>query len=59
MQSKIINTDNLIKNFRKFFEKPYVNHLRKSYKLSTYKNEKKRKTKQEKKLHSEYLLRKS
>lgn len=59
MQSKIINTDNLVKNFRKFFEKPYVNHLRKSYKLSTYKNEKKRKTKQEKKLHSEYLLRKS
>ena len=59
MQSKIINTDNLIKNFRKLFEKPYVNHLRRSFELSTYKNEKKRKTKQAKKLHSEYLLRKS
>lgn len=59
MQSKIINTDNLIKNFRKLFEKPYVNHLCKSYEISTYKNEKKRKTKQAKKFHSDYLLRKS
>ena len=39
MFSKIINTDNLILNFNKLFEKTFVRMsiLRKSYELSTYK----------------------